>query len=404
MTQRERYLAAGVGALVLLLILNVGFKRVIGSLNEKEDRVDRAFSELQSLNNTIRVGTKATDLIRLLETKSLPSDHEAAVAQYTVWVSELAKDAGMQQIKVTSQRQPQPMFPAGQPLGTPKAYDIHEFTLSGQCRLDQVIELLSNYYDRDYLHKISSLKLTPTRQPNVLAVELTSKAVSLAKASPQKEPSLESSGRMSMSMNDYKRSILERNPFSAPNQPPVFTTRSTHDATIGQNFQLKLEARDPEGHSVAYELVSDPETLPESLTFENSQLQWKPTEKGEQRVVVKAVDDGWPSQSSEMTLVLRAVEAAAPPAKTPTVDPAQQAYLTGLVTGRGGAQGWIRSRAEDLSIDIYEGAEIKIGSISARVIKINVKEDYVELETDGERWTVDMNVSLAEAFKNSKVD
>ena len=209
-----------------------------------------------------------------------------------------------------------------------------------------------------------------------------------------------------MSVDEYKRIILENNPFSAPNKAPVFTVKPQHDVHIGQSWQLELTANDPEGHRIAYELVTDPSTLQDSLSMEGSQIKWKPSEKGEQKVVVRARDSGWPSMSSELTLVLKAVDPPKPPEtkQVATVDPAQQAYLTGLVTGRGGAQGWIRSRTEDLSIDIFEGAEIKIGSISARVVKINVKEDYVELESDGARWTVDMSTSLAEAYQKSQVD
>lgn len=406
MTQRERYLAAAVGGLMLLLVLNYGFKSVISTLHQKEDRVDRAFSDLQSLSNAIKVGSKAAETLGLLQQKSLPSLQEAAEAQYKGWLLNLAEQSGLQRVKVGSQSAFRQPASAIQLAGKSRTFDIHEFTLSGECRLDQALALLAAYYDRDYLHQISSLKFTPTRQTDLYTLDMTSKVVSIAKASPNKEPSLASSGRLSMSLDDYQRVILERSPFSAPNKPPAFATKSQHDVTIGQAWQLDLAANDPEGHGVTFELVTDPSTLPESLTFEGSQFKWKPTEKGEQRLVVRAKDSGWPAMTSELNLVLKAVDPPKPPEtkQVASVDPAQQAYLTGLVTGRGGAQGWIRSRTEDLSIDIFEGADIQVGSISARVTKINVKEDFVELETDGVRWTVDMSTSLADAYQNSQVD
>jgi len=404
MTQRERYMAIGVGALVLILILNLVFRKVTGSLHEKEDLVDRAFSDLQSLDNTIRTGTRATDVLRVLEAKSLPSLQEAAEAQYKSWLIELANKVGLEQVTVVPQGRPLPVFPVGQPLGTPKAYDIHEFSLSGNCQLSQVIDLLAHYYDRDYLHQISSLKLVPSPQSKNFRLELTSRAVSIAKASPKKEPSLESSQRLTMTLEEYKQIILARNPLSSPNKPPTFKTRAVHDVPIGQPWQLGLEASDPEGNGIRFEMVTEAGELPESLTLSDSQLKWNPIEKSEQKVVLRAIDDGMPSNSSELTLTLRAVEPPKSADATPALDPAQQAFLTGLVTGRSGAQGWIRSRTEDLSIDIFEGAEFKIGSVTARVLRIHVKEDYVELESDGIRWTADMNTSLAEAFKKSQVD
>jgi hypothetical protein len=86
------------------------------------------------------------------------------------------------------------------------------------------------------------------------------------------------------------------------------------------------------------------------------------------------------------------------------VDPAQQAFLTGLVTGRSGAQGWIRSQVDGLSVGIHEGADIQIGSVTAKVISIHVKGDYVELESDGVRWKMDMKTSLAEAYQKRQLD
>lgn len=404
MTQRERYLGLAVGGLLLLLILNFSIRSFVTTLQSKEDLVDSAFSKLQSLNNTISKGNIATNTLRALEVKSLPSQQEAAASQYKRWLMDLAKQSGLTQVQVISLGKPKPVFPAGQPFGTPKAYDIHEFTLSGQCHLEQAIDLLGKFYDRDYLHQVSSLKLIPTRQAGNYTLQLTSKAVSIAKAGSTKKASLESSGRLAMSVDEYKKVILERGPFSPPNKAPVFSTKSQHDVTIGQAWQLSLAANDPEGNSVSFELVTDTSGLPEELTLSDSQLKWKPTEVGEQKVVVRARDSGSPPMTAEITLVLKAVEPAKPATKTDSLDPAQQAYLTGLVTGRSGAQGWIRSRAEDLSIDIFDGADIKVGSIAARVVKIHVKEDFVELETDGVRWTADMSTSLAEAFQKSQVD
>lgn len=404
MTQRERYLAIGVGALLLIVVLNFVFKGVVSSLHQKEDLVDQAFSNLQSLDSTILTGTRATNLLRVLESKSLPSLQEAAEAQYKSWLYDLAEKAGLEQIRVVAQGRPQPVFPVGQPMGTPKAFDVHEFSLSGNCQLPQALDLLAHYYDRDYLQQISSLKLIPTNRPNQFRLELTSRAVSMAKASAKKEPSLSSSGRLAMSLEDYRKTILARNPLAAPNKPPAFKTRPSHDVPVGKPWQLALEASDPEGNSIQYEIVGNDSPLPPTLSLENGQLKWHPQEKGEQKVVLRAIDDGMPAESSQITLTLRAVDPPPPPEETPSLDPARQAFLTGLVTGRSGAQGWIRSRTEDVSIDIYEGAEIQIGTISARVVKIHVSQDFVELETDGMRWTVDMNTSLAEAYQKSQVD
>lgn len=407
MTPRERNLAIVVGSLAVLFVLNLGLRRMFSSLHAKEDRVDAALSELTSLHNTIRQGTRASDKIGQWTKKSLPSDPEEAADQYKNWLSDVANHSGMTQISVSKSPQVLSILPPGYPAGTPKVYDVHEFTLGGQCTTEQALALVGDYYDRDYLHQISSLALVPVRgQSNFYTLDLTSRVLSLARAEAKKQPSKEPSGRLAMTIDGYKQKILQRNPLAPPNQPPKFTTAASHNATLGQSWQLNLEASDPDGNDVLFELVTDPAELPETLTFENSQLRWNPIEKGEQKLVVRAVDNGWPRQSTELALTLKAIDApvAEKPKTTPTLDPAKQAFLTGLVTGRSGAQGWIRSKAEGLSIDIFEGAEINIGSITATVVSIHIKEDYIELETDGTRWTVDMNTSLAEAYENSQVD
>ncbi len=407
MTRRERNLAIGVGGLVVVFLLNLGLKQVFNSLHTREDRIDTALSDLTSLNNTIRQGTRASDKIGKLTKKSLPSKPEEAADQYKTWLSEVANNSGMTHINVNKQPNVASVLPPGYPAGTPKVYDIHDFTLSGQCTTQQALNLLGEYFNRDYLHQISSLTFTAVRgKTNLFTLTMTSKVLSLARAEAKQPSSKEPSGRLAGPVDDYVQKILRRNPFASANQAPTFATTASQNVTIGQQWQLTLEANDPDGNEVSFELVTDKAELPESLTLEGSQLRWNPTEKGEQKLTVRAVDNGWPQKSTELALTLQAIDApkVVGVKETPKIDPAKQAYLTGLVTGRSGAQGWIRSKAEGLSIDIFEGAEIKIGSISGKVVSINVKGDYIELETDGTRWTVDMNTSLAEAYHNSQVD
>ncbi|MBX3420573.1 MAG: hypothetical protein KF752_03350 [Pirellulaceae bacterium] len=404
MTQRERILAIVVGMLFAAIGANYGLGKMRSVLVQKEDRADAAAAQLEALERTISAGQRASNALTKLANKSLPGNSEAAQQQYKDWLYELAEQSGLSQIKVTATGTPERVVPKNQTLVTKEAYIGYTFTLDGKCSLEQLVDLLGKYYDRDYLHRINLLKVTPLKDFRQVAVTLQSQAMALADANPQLSPSLESSGRLALTIDQYKSQILQRNPFAPQNQPPVFQTASSHKPVIGQAWQLALQASDPEGNAVAFELVTDVAALPEGMTYQNGQLRWQPTTKADHKIVVRAVDDGWPRRQAEMTLSISSVEPPAQPQPAPTLDPAQQAYLTGIVRGRTGAQGWIRSRAEGLSIDIYEGADIKIGSVSAKVIQINAKEDFVELESEGKRWTVDMNTSLAEAFRNRQLD
>lgn len=401
MSQRERYLAIAVGVVLALLVVNIGFKKIVGNLRTQEDRLDATYAELESLNNAINMGNKAKEKIAQLRIKSLPSKPEIAEAQYKEWLYELATTSGLTQVKITSLGSRR-VKAKNQPNEAPDAFTLYDFRLKGRCRLDKTIELLGHYYDRNYLHRISSLNLKPARDADLVEIDLTSQVISLPRAGDKHVPPLQPSGRLAMSIDQYKSGILKRNPFSPLNQPPNFQTSPSQQVTIGQNWQLKLEATDPEGHAVSYELAQDT-PLPEGMTFKDGQLKWRATEKGQQRLTVRAIDDGWPQRHTELTLVLTAAEAAQVVAPT-GVDPAQQAFLTGLVTGRSGAQGWIRSQVDGLSVGIHEGADIQIGSVTAKVISIHVKGDYVELESDGVRWKMDMKTSLAEAYQKRQLD
>jgi hypothetical protein len=406
MSQRERFLAIAVGAVVVLLLANVGFKKITGTLSSKETRVENSQAELDSLNSAIDSGKRAVSKIERLEKRSLPRKQEDAETQYTAWLYELAKDIGLSKVKVDPTGRPQKVVPFGSPAGTPEAYTIHEFQLVGECQTDKVVELLARYYDRDYLHRVKVLKLNPTKQTNIVAVELTSQAVSLPKAADKKEPSLEPSGRLAMSTDQYKQKILERNLFSPPNNPPTIETGRSHDVTIGSDWKLELAAKDPDGNDVSFELVTEEDKLPKDFRFRGREISWKPSEKVKQEIEVRAIDNGWPRKSTVLKLALNAVDAPPPKVETPpaTIDPAKQAFLTGLVSSRTGAQGWIRSKAEGVNIDIFEGTEINVGSVKAKVVRINLTEDHVELETDGSRWFADMDTSLADAYAKSRID
>lgn len=95
------------------------------------------------------------------------------------------------------------------------------------------------------------------------------------------------------------------------------------------------------------------------------------------------------------------VEPAPPP---PKFDVATQAFVSSVTSGRTGTAASIRSRIEGKTIDLSAGTEFEIGSVKAKVVDINVSEQFVELESDGVRWTIDMDTSLADAFAKSKID
>jgi hypothetical protein len=291
------------------------------------------------------------------------------------------------------------------PLKTTPAYKLYQFNVTGVCRTEQGLKLLATFYDTDYLHTIHNLKVTMTKNPGVVQISLDAHALALNVASPKQEPSGQPSGRLAMTADEYTAKILGRNPFSPPNQAPKLTLDSTIEIPRGAPWSQIVKTVDDENHEVEVQLVSA--DVPNGLKLSGKTLDWNPKENGTYQVVLKAIDNGWPRASTEHNVTLRVVDPPAPKApepEPPKFDAATQAFVSALVSGRSGPEAWINSRVEGKRLGLTEGSEFEIGSVKAKVVGINLREDFIELESEGVRWTIDMDTSLAEAFAKSKID
>lgn len=400
MTPRERVLAIGVGAVVGLFALQYSFTSLRKKLDDKRAQVEAASSELENVQNQIQKGLQLQAKVNSIRHKSLPTNPQLLISQYGDWLTGLAHDAGMEDIKVVK---PDP----SKPLMNKAAYTNYKFTLSGICRTDQVLDLLGKYYDQDFLHTITSLKLTMDRdRANTIQVHLDSIATSLKIAQPNQKLSDLSSGRLSKSLEEYKQEFIARNPFAPPNNAPDLATSRKQDVKRGLPYSLRLEARDLEGHPVRFELASE---VPTGMRFNerSGEFNWQPAENGNYEVVVRAVDSGLPSRSSEHRLAFNVIDPPPPPAKEPEppkFDPATQTKISALLPSRDGLEVWVRSQTEGKTLYLEEGDEFEIGSIKAKIVSIDLKKGTVELESDGShRWTLGMDISLSEAFEKSKL-
>jgi len=395
MTQRERYLAMGVGVVVGLFGVNYAFTTVRAGLQYKQDLVDLARKESDSMKRIATSGALAARKLEQLKIKSLPSSQEALIAQYKAWLTKAAEDSGVTDLKVTSQ---------DRPLKTTSAYKLYQFNVTGVCRTEQGLKLLSTFYDTDYLHTIHNLKVTMTKNPGVVQISLDAHALALNVASPKQEPSGQPSGRLAMTADEYTAKILGRNPFSPPNRAPKLAV-SVDEIPRGTPWSQVIKTEDDENHEVEVQLIST--DVPEGLKLSGKTLNWNPKETGTYEVVLKATDSGWPRASTEQRLTLRVVDPPPPKApepEPPKFDAATQAFVSALVSGRSGPEAWINSRVEGKRLELTEGTEFEIGSVKAKVVGIFLREDFVELESEGVRWTIDMDTSLAEAFAKSKID
>ncbi len=397
MTQRERYLAIGVASIAGIVGVQYMYSTVRDGLDKKQRLIDNARSQVETLDQTINQGMIDSTKLEALAEKSLPSDSQVLLADYTTWLTDIGKSSGVDGLSVRALGQPR-----FDKVGNFTAYS---FELVGTAKTDQVIDLLAKFYDKDYLHTLDVVQVDPIpRTRDVFRVTLKSRALALKIAAPDQEPSEQPSGRLQLSPEEYKEAVLARNPFSPPNNAPDIKTSSSLEITLGDNrWNKPLEAEDTEGHGIEWSLVGD---APEGARLRNGTLYFSPTEVGEFDVTVQAKDKGWPSMSQEKKIRLVVKEPAKEVEKVepPKFDAATQAFVSAIVSGQKGPQACIRSLTESQPYWVAAGDDLEVGTIKAKVISISVAESFVELQSDEIRWTVGMDSSLAESFAKSQVD
>ncbi len=405
MTQRERFLAMGVGVVVGLFGVQYVVNSIRTSLQEKQDLVDAARAESDNMNRIATSGTIAARKLDQLRLKSLPTNREALVLQYNSWLTQCALDAGIVDIKITT-----PTGAASSSslkVAKDPPYKAYKFSLTGECNTEQWLDFMARYYDADYLHSIQNLKVSMPGT-NWNKISLDSVVLSLKGADAAQKPTGKSSGRLAMSADDYKQIILSRNPFSPPNNPPSLAFTNDDEAAFdkvarGSRFERILKPTDFENHDVKLEIVDG---APEGLRLSGKTISWTPSENGKYEFTIRATDSGLPSASREEKIVLTVVDPPKPqepPPAPPKFDVATQAFVSAMLSGREGPEVWIRSRTEGKTLNLLEGADFEIGSIKAKVVGIKLNEDLIELETDGLRWTIGMDTSLADAYAKGKI-
>ncbi len=398
MTQREKILSIGVGTVVGLLAVQFIFSSIRGGFDRKQIILEDLNKKITDHTKVINNGILAHRKINELVSKSLPKDQDAALNQYQTWLVGTANECGMQSVQLGKTETD---------LIKSDAFTSYRFSLTGDIRINDQIKFLHKYYERDYLHRLRTFKFTQSaNDPEFGRLQIVSQVLALKKASAKQEPSLASSGRLTKSVDEYQALILARNPFSPPNNAPNFTVSSSHDVPRDRDWNLELKATDPDGrHKVSYKLLSE---KPSGLRFseDSGSVSWTPTANGTYELLVEAVDNGFPPKTAQKKLTLRVIDppTAPPPVETPKFDASSQSFVTAIVSGRNGAQVWIRSKTDNNTYKVTKGDEISIGSIKGKIVDVNVDEQFAEVESDGKRWILSMDESVLNQFKKAKED
>lgn len=394
MNNRERYLAIATGGVLVLAAGQYILSGMMASLEAKSSRLASLNNSLGEQQNTVTRGILAKRAIDQISLRSLPSDLQSAKTIYTEWLIRFAAESKLLESKQDLLNEE----------SKPGVYKVLRYSLSGKTNVVDLVGLLYRFYSSPYLHRITSMKLVKSPEYGRLALAMTIETLVLdAAAAKQPPPNPAAYKLLDRSLDDYLASIVRRNIAWPPNQPPRWPGDAS--ASVAKNARLDYELKADEvddGQNVEYELV---ETNADGLEIEGGRLVWAPQELGSYRAVVRATDSGIPAASSVHEIEIKVVDPPPPPEpeKPPQqFDAATQTKITALVSGRSGPEAMFKSHTDGKTARVRVGEQFELADIRGEVTAIGA--NYVEFETDGRRWTMGLDESLADAYRRSQVD
>lgn len=204
MNQREKILAAGVGAVAVLFGGQWLYNAMYAApLEARQSETTRLRDDIAKRELELARFRKASQELKRWRTQSLPSDTEVARSQYQAWLVQLVGLAGWVNPNVDS----------SEPLSRKGMYDALSFSVRGRGTLEQLTQFLFAFYRADHLHQIRSLSITPAQRGDELEIAMAVEALALNDADRKDRLASRVSDRLSSeSLADYK-TIAERNLF-----------------------------------------------------------------------------------------------------------------------------------------------------------------------------------------------
>lgn len=394
MTPREKVLTYGVGGILLLAGCQYIWMQYRSAVDTRQTRAAALDQQIFDAREKLLQGAYADRMFGEYLVRSLPSDPERARADYTRWLYEIITMVDLRDAAVSLTST---LTVPQEPDRTSDLYQIHGFKIKGKTDQRGWLELMHLFYSKDYLHRISSLAVNPGRDGD-LTIDMQVDVIGLLAAQPEL-PSPETPSPLVDSFVAYEESILNRNFFSPPNQPPRFTSPTTLTVHVGESADISLQAEDPENDRLRYTLAGEP---PEGLELDprSGAIRWRPEAQGTHQLVVRVSDDGYPSQTTEQQFQLAVVDPPPPPRNEPAgFDDSTQTVLTALVQGSGDWTAWMNVRTQGTTLKLRPGDTFDIGRLSGTVVEVNAR--FVTLEIDGKRFELRPAGNLAEAARSA---
>jgi hypothetical protein len=382
--KRERLLLGIIGALLVVVVLSFGGRRVWNMYSTRHDRIARLQDQIQDKERRVRRGKQAAKVLEVYAERSLPSNPQLANSRYRAWLVEWTKQADV--------NQPNIQYQSGR-----KRVDLYnEYTFDVTCLTDlpHLVRLLYGFYTADHLHRIKQLTIR-TRKDNQLQLTFNIEALSLPVVPADRSLTTESARRLALnSLDDYLHAIVDRNYFGPGNKPPKFATIGPQTAYRNRPFSFSPPVSDPEKGKLTYQL--DKELPGVEIDKSTGRIKWEPTELGELEIPITVTDDGIPAKSDH-TVVKVAVQEPPPerePVRRPSFDRAKYTFLTGIVEVNGTSQALFTSRTDDKRFKVHEGDTLKTGEFEGVVQRITPKN--VEILSGGQVVLVKLGQAISD--------
>jgi hypothetical protein len=395
LSQREKLLAGAVGLVALLFVGNYLWESVRKGFDDKTDKIASLQQQRDDLNLQVTAGTIAKAKLNRLVPQSLPNNPQQAPAQYMEWLIDATEASGLldAQFRVLGD------------TVEPNVFHSFKFQVSGTGTIENATRLLHAFHSQDYLHRVLRFDLRPianSNPPNRLTISMDCEALSLNNARPDQAKPGNNAPRIERSVEDYQANISGRNIFAPTNHAPLLAPERRVAATLGLKMDVGIEAKDADpGQQVTYALEGD---APKGMQLDPStgKLSWTSSELGEYKVAVRATDSGIPARSSLQQISISVAEPPPATKKPPEFDVASQAFVSALVSDGKGPQAWVRSKTETKTLYLRKGDKLKLGDVEGVVVEVGA--NFMELETEGKRWLVGLDESIADAYQRSMKD
>jgi len=337
LSPRERILALLVAALIPMFVLFGGYSWFTSALDSNDTELRRLRAAINQQKVKQATALAASERRHLYRWASLPSNVSVGYGRYQDWLFDLAQDC---QLRDPALKQ-LPGLPKR--LNSELIYDARKVGFEVVGSLEQIVEFLYRFEQKQALHRISSFQVNPVeatlagrRADADFNLILQIDVIFLPDADQQTELPAGNWPRLARTLEEYKQVVVGRNIFGPPNEAPTISSISAGTMEPGQTIRLPITASDDSVGGLEFELTSssckdaqlEVATSGRSATFVCPGLE----DEGRYEFEVQATDHGFPRKSSTRSFTIRVQEPDEEPVAVsePPVPDAELTRITAL--------------------------------------------------------------------------